>query len=141
MGSNVRAFNLALDKFGRKAVPELAQKRHQAVALEGLKGVVEMSPVDKGRFKGNWQLSHGDPATGEVDRTDTSAHGTAEGSATFAAESQKIDAAKPFDVTWIVNNVPYAQRLENGHSQSQAPGGMVSVTATRLRSMGRSNRL
>jgi hypothetical protein len=35
---------------------------------------------------------------------------------------------------YFTNNLPYAQALENGHS-NQAPGGMVGLTALMLRAV------
>ena len=32
------------------------------------------------------------------------------------------------DAIYLVNNLPYAQRLENGWSTKQAPNGMVALS-------------
>jgi hypothetical protein len=39
---------------------------------------------------------------------------------------------------YFTNNLPYAQALENGHS-NQAPGGMVGLTALMLRNISGGN--
>ena len=75
-----------------------------------------------GRFRGNWQVSFDLPATGEVDRVDGN-----------GSENKRIGAAiiQTFHVgvgsIYLMNNVPYAQRLEYGWS-GQAPQGVVRIT-------------
>ena len=125
MSSNIREFNLGLERFAGR-IPEEVEKAHRALALEGLKGVVQMTPVDEGRARGNWQVTHDDPASGTVERLDKN------GAATVAAGNTVIGTAKAYSVTWLTNNVPYINRLEDGYSR-QAPQGMVRVTAQRLR--------
>ena len=117
-------FDLSLEKFG-KEIPEAMSKIHRAVALEGLRGLVQMTPVKDGRARADWQVSNGSPATGETGAFDKA------GGATIAAGSAEIANAKPFSVTHIANNVPYIEELENGSSK-QAPGGMLALTYQRL---------
>lgn len=124
MGSNIRDFKLGLDKFV-KETDENVGKIHRAVLLEGLKGVVRMTPVDKGRARGNWQVTHGAPATGELETEDK------RGGLTIARGSAAAMEAKPYSVSHIANNVPYIERLEDGYS-AQAPAGMLNVTFLRL---------
>ncbi|MEX3004224.1 hypothetical protein [Serratia fonticola] len=76
-----------------------------------------------GRFRGNWQVSIDSPADGETGRIDKS------GGATLAAGNLVIEQFRiGMQAIYFVNNVPYAYRLEFGHS-TQAPGGMVRITA------------
>lgn len=75
-----------------------------------------------GRFRGNWQLSIGSPATGILDLVDK------DGSATKAAHAGVIATAKAGGQFYLTNNLPYAIRLENGWSRNQAPLGMVAIT-------------
>lgn len=77
-----------------------------------------------GRFRGNWQVGFNSAPQNEVARTDPSGAETlADGGAILAgfkaSDTQSI---------YFVNNVPYAVRLEFGHSK-QAPRGMVRITA------------
>lgn len=74
-----------------------------------------------GRFRANWQLSLGSPATGKLDLTDK------DGSATLSAHAGVVGAAKAGDVIYFVNNLPYAKRIEEGWSR-QAPIGLVALT-------------
>lgn len=77
-----------------------------------------------GRFRGNWQVSFNSPSQGETGVIDKSGSETlTSGSAVLA----QFNAANDY-VIYFVNNVPYAVRLEFGHSK-QAPNGMVRVTA------------
>lgn len=76
-----------------------------------------------GRFRGNWQLGVGDAPAGETGRIDPS------GSATLGAIIQEIPTEAAGKVYWLVNNVPYAQRIEDGWSR-QAPTGLVGITVT-----------
>lgn len=73
-----------------------------------------------GRFRSNWQLTTGAPATGEIEDIE-SAGETLDRLLVAAGD---LSAG---EVAYIVNNLPYAIPLEYGHS-SQAPGGMVRVT-------------
>lgn len=126
MASNVRAFNLALQQHGEELAAKRIEQVHRAVGLEALRGVVLMSPVDTGRFRGNWQQTLDTPASGVLETTDKS------GGPTITAGTAVLSTVPAFSVTWLVNNLDYAVALEKGHSQ-QAPRGMLSVTAARLR--------
>lgn len=76
-----------------------------------------------GRFRGNWQVSFDAPTTDETGRVDKT------GNLTKAAGNYKLSLFKVgMKAIYFCNNVPYAYRLEMGHS-SQAPGGMVRITA------------
>ncbi|TDV78131.1 hypothetical protein OD28_2492 [Enterobacter asburiae] len=76
-----------------------------------------------GRFRGNWQVSFDAPTTDETGRIDKS------GNLTKAAGNYTLSLFKVgMKAIYFCNNVPYAYRLEMGHS-SQAPGGMVRITA------------
>ena len=76
-----------------------------------------------GRFRGNWQVSFDAPTTDETGRVDKT------GNLTKAAGSYTLSLFKVgMKAIYFCNNVPYAYRLEMGHS-SQAPGGMVRITA------------
>nr|DAH87064.1 MAG TPA: tail component [Caudoviricetes sp.] len=84
-----------------------------------------MSPVDTGRFRGNWQFSIAAPAGGTLDTVDPTG---AEATARIVGDSIEFRAGI---TAFIVNNLPYAIALEYGHSD-QAPGGMVRITQARF---------
>ncbi|HEC1650059.1 TPA: hypothetical protein R1156_001977 [Yersinia enterocolitica] len=76
-----------------------------------------------GRFRGNWQVGLDIQPDGETGRIDKS------GNMTMAVGNYMLEQFKVgTKVIYFTNNVPYAYRLEFGHS-SQAPNGMVRITA------------
>lgn len=125
--ANVRRFQIELADVIRNRVPAQATVIVRKVAQQALQGVVRASPVDTGRFRGNWQMQIGTPAAGAIDRLDPS------GAAALAAGEPVIAQATIDAPLWLTNNVPYAGRLEDGHSD-QAPEGVLGITVERLRS-------
>jgi hypothetical protein len=102
----------------RKVVYSMAQK------------IVMRSPVDTGRFRGNWFASLNMPNIMTTPATDRG------GSDTLRKANSVIsayEAEKEQDI-WITNSLPYAIRLENGWS-GQAPHGMVKVTVVEFQDM------
>jgi hypothetical protein len=75
-----------------------------------------------GRFRGNWQLGIGIIPAGETGRIDPS------GSATLGTIIASIPDQPAGTIAYLSNNVPYAQRIEDGWSR-QAPQGLVGITA------------
>lgn len=75
-----------------------------------------------GRFRGNWQLGVGAIPAGETGRIDPS------GGETVSAIIATIPTQPAGTVMYLANNVPYAQRIEEGWSR-QAPEGLVALTA------------
>ncbi|WP_019209149.1 hypothetical protein [Yersinia massiliensis] len=76
-----------------------------------------------GRFRGNWQVGLDIQPDGETGRIDKS------GNMTLAVGNYMLEQFKVgTKAIYFTNNVPYAYRLEFGHS-SQAPNGMVRITA------------
>jgi hypothetical protein len=86
-----------------------------------MRSVIKKSPVDTGLFKGNWQYGVGEMPTGQLDIYDESGKGT---QVHLMGKVPKEAAGK---LHYLVNNLPYSIRLENGWS-SQAPSGMVGLT-------------
>ena len=81
-----------------------------------------------GRFRGNWQVTLNAPAAGDLERIDPA------GAATIAEGVAAIVPAKFGATVYLVNNLPYALRLEYGWS-TQAPAGVVRVTAAEFQSI------
>ncbi|CNK69803.1 phage protein [Yersinia mollaretii] len=76
-----------------------------------------------GRFRGNWQVGLDVQPEGETGRIDPN------GNITMAVGNYMLEQFKVgTKAIYFTNNVPYAYRLEFGHS-SQAPNGMVRITA------------
>jgi hypothetical protein len=93
------------------------------VALDLFSRVIQKSPIDTGRFKGNWQVAIGSIPAGTLEVNDK------DGSATIARVTAEVLGLKAGDVITLVNNLAYARALEYGHSK-QAPAGMVRLTVT-----------
>ena len=74
-----------------------------------------------GRFRANWQMSIGAPASGVVDAVDK------DGSATMAAHASVVAVARAGQTFYLMNNLPYAVPIERGWSR-QAPVGVVALT-------------
>ncbi len=91
------------------------------IALDIFSRVIAKSPVDTGRFKGNWQIAINSIPSGILDTVDKG------GGATVSRVSATVLQTKAGDVVTLVNNLSYARRLEYGYSK-QAPSGMVRTT-------------
>src|SRR5690554_1437099 len=99
----------------------------RALSLQALTGVIERSPVDTGRFRGNNQVTIGRQSHSELDREDKTGRATqAEGAAAIQ------DVSAPFTYITIQNNLPYAGVLEAG-SSSQAPAGIYAITFNNIK--------
>ena len=97
------------------------------LAFQILEGVVNMTPVDTGRARGNWQVTLGDvPADGELPPNKS-------GTRTIQRGGAQIHQVELGESLWIHNNLPYIGVLERGHSE-QAPQGMLMVTLANVES-------
>jgi hypothetical protein len=121
------SFALDLAKFAQQA-QEAIDETLQEVVIELGNSLIRMSPVDTGRFRGNWQFSISAPAGGTLDTLDK---GGGDTSARIAGDALYFKAG---ETAYIVNNLPYAIPLEYGHSD-QAPGGMVRITLARFQAI------
>lgn len=128
--SRARQFKLDLDRAFEDEVAEVVTLVAQKISLEALNRVVLKSPVKTGRFRANWTVAVGHQdltTTEEVDPT---------GQKTIAKGTPIILGQKGPAIIWLSNNLPYANALENGHSQ-QAPMGMVALTYNELSEIAR----
>lgn len=107
----------------------------QKISLEMFSRVILRSPVGNpslwkdpkpgyvgGRFRANWQVAIGSVPSGTLELTD------ATGAATVSKAQAVAMGVQAGQTITLVNNLPYAQRLEEGHSKAQAPFGMVALT-------------
>lgn len=115
-------FSLDVDKWIAKAKgkQDLVVRK---VSLDIFRRVILRTPVRSGRARGNWQCAINNIPVGEIETVDTN------GATTLEAVADAIKDAKAGDVIYLVNNVPYILKLENGSSK-QAPAGMVGITLT-----------
>jgi hypothetical protein len=81
--------------------------------------IVMGTPVDTGRARGNWIPTVNNPAGSVLDVTDKAG--------TMAlSKIGAVTLTAPGNIYYLVNNLPYINRLEYGWSK-QAPIGMVRV--------------
>lgn len=120
-------FALDLSEIEKAISGDIAEFMQKTV-FEIYRGVTLKSPVDTGRFKGNWNVQIGAPNYTVNDSATSTPYG-APVSGDVASVLFTIDGTKP---VYITNGLPYAARLETGYSK-QAPTGMVDVTLTEYR--------
>ena len=130
-------FRLDISAFVAKAKGDLHAITHRVVA-DVASRIIERTPVGDpdlwasrapagyvgGRARSNWQLGINVPVSGEL--YNAKDKGFPNASATLAAITDRIPADAGGKTYFISNNLPYAQRLEDGWS-SQAPRGMVHL--------------
>ena len=93
--------------------------------------LVKASPVDTGRFRGNWQVTANRPPLYALNNYDRDGSDTiAEGKRSLYAIMRGGGAVRSI---YFSNMLIYANALEYGHSK-QAPAGVVGIVAARLRS-------
>jgi hypothetical protein len=119
----------------RRAI-EAAKDQQEAaikkVVIDLFSDVIAKSPVDTGRFRGNWQCGINSRPTGTVNTVDKTPAGSAGGNA-IAQMAVKVAASRGAKEYWLVNNLPYAGVLEYGRANGQpgsqqAPAGMVRIS-------------
>lgn len=130
------SFVADLSAFAEKAKGNM-DKVVRKVVLDVGTSVVEKSPVGDasfwqskpppgyvgGRFRGNWQYTFNVIPKGQTDTIDPS------GSISIGRISKGLGGkASVAGIHYVSNNLPYAQRLEEGWSYRQAPQGMVMLT-------------
>lgn len=119
------SFALDLNKFAAKAGAN-ADKVVRKVCFDLAAQVIQGTPVDTGRARGNWQASLDRPREGSSDATDRS------GAVTIAAAGASITNA-PGRIFYLTNNLPYIYRLEYLGWSQQAPTGWVRASVERVR--------
>ena len=124
------SFAADVSKWCRETVPEQQTRVVRRVVMEIANRAVMRSPVGDpsiwqsppppgyagGRFRANWQYGFASAPTGFSEAIDPSGATTLSGIMNSVANKQGVH--------WIANNLPYAQRIEDGWS-TQAPAGIV----------------
>lgn len=98
----------------------------QTIVIQIGRTLVTLSPVDTGRFKGNWQLSLGAGTNASLTRQDPTGYATI---SDITSTANKFTAGQ---VAYIQNHLLYGNDLEYG-SSLQAPDGVLRVTEMRFR--------
>jgi hypothetical protein len=119
-------FSLDLSRAVKRAKgkQELVVRR---VMLEVFKKIVMKSPVDTGRFRANWEVSVGGYSRDASEKKDKSGASTLN-KIIMSVNSIPLSGQKIF----LTNALPYAIRLENGWSKTQAPQGMVKLSLAEI---------
>lgn len=112
-----------LDKVD-KAVPEVVS----GTVIRAANAVVDLSPVDTGRFKANWQITANSPAAQSLNDYDATGGDTKR---YLARQAKAVAGSVGTKVIYITNRLDYAADLEYGSSK-QAPAGILGVVAVRL---------
>ena len=97
------------------------------ISAEMLQGVIMGSPVMDGAFRSNHRVTVNKTTNETVPSNGNKAPKGTLDQEVFAEGAGQILQAKLGDSVYIQNNLPYALRLENGHSQ-QASLGIYSLT-------------
>lgn len=118
------SWSIPLDRLAEKYEAKLETVTRK-VTFDLFRSVVQKSPVDTGRFKGNWNVSIGTP---NYTTTLTANEGRGLG------EAQKALSLPVGNVAYLSNGLPYARRLEYGYS-GQAPNGMVRLSVQNFAQM------
>lgn len=101
--------------FRENAREEVARKRDQVV-LFVLSKIILYSPVDTGAFRGNHRLSF------NAYDSSMDAESFPDPQGVISAGISVLNASPAYGVVYIQNNLPYAERLENGWSKQNTMG-------------------
>mgnify|MGYP003420828497 CR=1 FL=1 len=123
-------FALDLNKAIEKA-KDNAELTVRRITIDLFNGVIDMSPVDTGRVRNNWNSSVGKPDFSTTEATDKTGD-SAKAKVLSVVTNYTLNGQSIF----LCNSLPYAMRLEEGHSQKQAPVGMVRVSIARMNAHG-----
>lgn len=127
MDAEVKRFSLEITEEAEKWVEEDAARFLRVIGMKAWSKFISRTPVKTGRLKGNWQVGVTREPSRELKVLDK------DGSRTRTKGELQILNAKAFDVLYIVNNLPYASYIENGHSKIKAPRGMVRISLEEIK--------
>lgn len=114
-----------MKKFAEKAKLDIKTVVRKSV-LDLVRDVVDLSPVDEGRFRSNWMTGVGYAVRTTVQTADKT------GAPSIDRAEKALSTWTPGAVIWISNNLPYARRLEFGWSD-QAPSGVARLSVQRFK--------
>lgn len=110
----------------------------QTIVLKIGENLVRLSPVDTGRFRGNWQLSIDSTVSSSLVRQDPT------GSTTLNDIASKVNGFTAGQIAYLQNHVLYGYDIEYGTYNGptakvtdagysrQAPDGVVRITEQRF---------
>lgn len=112
----MKSYKQALDNLA-----EMPEKLVRGTLLALSSRIIDDTPVDTGRLRGNWQASFDAAKNSQLQRTQKS---QGSGAATDEAK-QVIGRYQPGQTFYLTNNLPYAYTIEFGGSKVKAPQGML----------------
>lgn len=95
-------------------------KKIRTIAIQLLNEITMRMPVDTGRARANTIVSIWAPVYQVLESYDKS------GGNTIMNGASRLSGLEPYTVVYLQNNLPYIERLEDGHSK-QAPVGMFGA--------------
>ena len=134
------AIPLTGSNFGREAdkfLDGIAAKKignlRRAIAIDALEQLIQYTPVDTGRAKGNWVASIGEPSSKyDADLKDSSGEtARSTGTALIKQPNWRYKNLWTKDF-YITNNTPYIGYLEDGRSKDASLGFMSARTKVYL---------
>jgi hypothetical protein len=139
----VQKLQRALSKIAEELTAEQMQLYQARLTLQALEVAVKASPVGNpslwvkprkgyvgGTYRSNWQASV--RRDSNVLPNEKGRPGQPPSSRQIQQASASLAQLQPYSVSYVFNNVPYAQRIEIGHS-SQAPAGVTAQVINNLR--------
>ena len=109
------AKKVKLDNLGRfltEHVKTESALEYKATAFELFGQIIEKTPVDTGRARGNWNVSSDTPDYETTDSTQV--------------QNPQLDDLNDFPDIYIANGLDYVVELEEGKSWKHAPNGIIN---------------
>jgi hypothetical protein len=118
-----------------KRVFNILEEHIKEVSFKVLRGVVIRTPVDTGRLRGNWQVGINSSPVGEKPGPFGNTQSPFPAAQTVISSGKSVidKTNKQTKSVYIVNNLPYATAIENGHGAKNGPGVMVAATLAVLK--------
>ena len=104
---------------------ELVNQEARILSFSLLRGLTKVTPVDTGRARGNWFVGLNTPNR-TVSENRSASTALSDGTATINKTESVV-----YPSIIISNNLPYIERLNDGHSQ-QAPAKFVESEISRI---------
>ncbi len=109
-------------------------------AFAAFSAIIIASPHDTGHFRQNWQVSLNERKTNELEGTDKSGQNTIrKGQPVFA--NYEMSRGESANKIIFSNNVPYAKRLNEGHSKQAASGYVQRALRAGIKALGTSGKI
>lgn len=107
----------------RSELKEIVEQTQKNLGVKILIPLIVQTPVDTGRAKANWIVTQNN-STDEV--VDTPSNASSAQTSAMVTGTKEIQKTVAYSKTFIQNNLPYIEALNEGHSQ-QAPSKFVDI--------------